>query len=349
MPARDRDGREGAVREHERTPAPPEPARSQQELLELQGAAGNAAVARLLARTEAPAAATAEPQLAAVKSGPSGSFGAAIEITPELLALMGGGGRKRSGQPDLPGDDAGLTYKETPGDLYAQGAGDAHAIDPNDVDQNQLGDCYLMSAIAAVARANPKAIERLIKDNGDGTYDVTIYVDKAWFGKDLQPTTVKVTPSFPYNEKGKAAYAGAGDAGVKGPELWVMLIEKAWAIAKGGYDELDEGGFGSEAMEGLTGKSSAKDDTDDYSEAELAVKLANALKEKRAITTSTPGSKKSMDKYGIVGDHEYSVIAVDVAAMEIRLQNPWGANYELKLPISVYRDLFEDFSINPAS
>jgi len=343
MRARAPDGRETAESEPA-APAPPPPA--PHELLDLQGSAGNAAVARMLARSAAPVE-DAGPEVERVKSGPAGSFGATIEITPELIGLMGAG-RRRSGQPDLPGDDKGLTYKDTPGDLYAQGAGDAHKIDPNDVDQNQLGDCFLMSAIAAVARANPAAIERLIKDNGDGTYDVTVYVDKGWFRKDLQPTTVKVTPVFPYNAKGMPAYAGAGDAGVKGPELWVMLIEKAWAIAKGGYDELDEGGFGAKAMEGLTGQTSAKHDTDDFTEAELAVKLANALKDKRAITTSTPGSKKSMDKYGIVGDHEYSVIAVDVAAMEIRLQNPWGTSYELKLPMSVYRSLFEDFSINAA-
>jgi hypothetical protein len=332
---------------------------ARQQLLDMQAGAGNAAVARMLARTadaapaaEAPPAdaapaADVAPDVAEVKSGPAGDFGAKIEITPELIALMGGG-RKHSGEPDLPSDDKGLTYRKTPGELYVQGAGDANKIDPNDVDQNQLGDCFLMSAIAAVARANPAAIERLIKDNGDGTYNVTVYVDKGWFRKDLQPTVVRVTPVFPYNASGNPSYAGAGDTGAKGPELWVMLIEKAWAISKGGYDELDDGGFDAKAMEGLTGSKSTNDDVDDYTEAELAAKLANALKAHQAVTTSTPGKKKDLDKHGIVGDHVYSVIAVDVQAMEIRLQNPWGSNFELKLSMSVYHSLFDDFSINPA-
>src|SRR5829696_8102421 len=126
MRARAPDGRETAESEPA-APAPPPPA--PHELLDLQGSAGNAAVARMLARSAA-SVEDAGPEVERVKSGPAGSFGATIEITPELIGLMGAG-RRRSGQPDLPGDDKGLTYKDTPGDLYAQGAGDAHKIDPN--------------------------------------------------------------------------------------------------------------------------------------------------------------------------------------------------------------------------
>ena len=39
----------------------------------------------------------------------------------------------------------------------------------DDVIQNDLGDCFLMSSLSALAAVNPRAIEDAITDNGDGT------------------------------------------------------------------------------------------------------------------------------------------------------------------------------------
>ena len=88
-----------------------------------------------------------------------------------------------------------------------------------------------------------------------GGRDVTLYV-REHFWSDLSPKVVpRVTPTFPTDAKGSAAYAQEGHATPKGPSIWPMLIEKAYAILNGGYSEI-EGGFGSDALEALTGKSS---------------------------------------------------------------------------------------------
>ncbi len=64
---------------------------------------------------------------------------------------------------------------------FVQGSGDEHVVDPMDVDQGSLGDCYFVASMAAVARANPDAIKELLVDNGDGTFDVTLYIrTHAW-------------------------------------------------------------------------------------------------------------------------------------------------------------------------
>jgi hypothetical protein len=99
----------------------------------------------------------------------------------------------------------------------------------------------MLAALAAIARANPSLIRNMIKDNGDGTYNVTLYIqDNFWSSR--SPKVVKVKSTFPANN-GNPAYSQIGDRGKKGPELWVMLIEKAYAMSKGGYDDI-EGGFG---------------------------------------------------------------------------------------------------------
>ena len=54
-------------------------------------------------------------------------------------------------------------YGEIALKLFEKGKLDAADIDPNDVEQGAIGDCYFMSAIAAVAQANPQAIKNLIR------------------------------------------------------------------------------------------------------------------------------------------------------------------------------------------
>jgi len=67
------------------------------------------------------------------------------------------------------------------GQAFVKGAGDVGDIDANDVKQGQLGDCNLLAPAAAIARANPEAIRKLISPNGDGSYNVTLYYkDHFW-------------------------------------------------------------------------------------------------------------------------------------------------------------------------
>lgn len=58
--------------------------------------------------------------------------------------------------------DSRLEGPMTSGSAFERGPGDASDIDPYDVEQGNLGDCYFLSACAAVARANPELIRRLI-------------------------------------------------------------------------------------------------------------------------------------------------------------------------------------------
>lgn len=58
---------------------------------------------------------------------------------------------------------------------FVIGDGDRYAVDISDIQQGDYGDCYFMSSMGAIAREHPGFIEKMIHDNGDGTYTVTFY------------------------------------------------------------------------------------------------------------------------------------------------------------------------------
>lgn len=329
----------------------PAPTTGRDLLCWVQQSAGNQAAIQMLARQEtdappqpAPAAeedAGAEREVAEqLQAAPDTGFGERIEITEGLLALVLG-----RGEPSVKSKHKDAAFTEHAGDYSGAGAS------PSDVKQGGLGDCYLLAALAAVARANPKAIENMIKDNGDGTYDVTIHVDTAWWGKKLEKKTIKVKPTFPTKD-GKPVYAKEGEGGPKGPRLWVMLIEKAYAIHKGGYDDI-EGGFGGPAMEAITGKASEVVKTSSKTEQEIADLVDAKIKAGAAITAGADwallkSTKEKAAKDGIPSlQHEYAVSAIDTSALTIDLQNPWGFSHVTALPLSKFKKWFTELSFNP--
>jgi len=60
--------------------------------------------------------------------------------------------------------------------LYLQEAGDASLISVRDINQGQMGDCFLLSSIGEIALFHPSAIMNMITVNADGTESVTLYL-----------------------------------------------------------------------------------------------------------------------------------------------------------------------------
>ena len=105
------------------------------------------------------------------------------------------------------------------------------SIDPHDLQQGAVGNCWLISAFSAAAEF-PKIVTALCHQQGldvNGRYDVRLFhpVKEQW-------SVVHVDDSFPV-KNGKLKYAAMSTEN----EIWPCVVEKAIAKMFGGYDELN--------------------------------------------------------------------------------------------------------------
>lgn len=248
--------------------------------------------------------------------------------------------------PALAQDKTTAALTPIAGEPFVTGTGETIDVSPSDVHQGKLGDCNLLAPLAAVARANPSAIRRLITRNSDGTYSVTLF-EKDHFWSDRTARTIRVTSRFYTDPAGNPYYAGYGSTGGAN-ELWVMLIEKAFARLKGSYDSADGSMFDRDGLELITGNDAAESAVAQGSEDDLLKAIQGSLAAGYALTVNTSTShwqdwwendedKKRMDTYKILKEHAYSIEEVDATARTVDLRNPWGRQHLTGLPVSVFR------------
>ncbi len=257
----------------------------------------------------------------------------------------------------------GEIYARFAGHAFIKGKGDAQAIAPNDVEQGALSDCWLLAAMIAVARASPDAIRDLIHDRGDGTYEVTLYVGDAHpVNGTVQRTAKKfiVDSAFPVGTKGARRYARSTDHGNKPMdiELWPMLIEKAYAKHMGAYVGMAYFGAGLDArfesaIEELlpTGQMQSTP-TSTLTAATATTLLSKARQTNRPVTMMTPLSLKALHptlakKWHLQEWHHYALRSVSVDDQTLSLDNPWGKDHVVDLPMADFLKCFAHVQIGP--
>lgn len=252
--------------------------------------------------------------------------GVTDELQPAFDTVGGDDAREEPESPANSGE-----YGEIPHRLVVDG------IEPGDVSQGQIGDCWYIASMMAVAQADPAVIEDAITANDNGTYTVRLYDD----GREVEVT---VTPEMVLDD-GNPAFVRTREGG-DGYELWPMVLEKALSLHWGDFGAIegDSPGLG---LELLTGKPSDRRSLDD---AGGVASLADYLADGGAVTLATfRESDDNPDIYdenpssgGLASNHAYYVSAVDVENGTVTVTNPWGAGWPMVT--MTYGEFEEDFS-----
>jgi len=108
-------------------------------------------------------------------------------------------------------------------------------IDPKDIKQGELGDCYFLSAISAIAERSDR-IKKLFltrEVQKSGCYCVALCINGVW-------EEVIIDDLIPCKNPYGQMFIPAFDS-TETKEIWVMLLEKAWAKVNGGYGNITGG------------------------------------------------------------------------------------------------------------
>lgn len=244
------------------------------------------------------------------------------------------------------------SHAELNSKLFPKGV---EGINPNDIQQGHLNDCYFLSALATLAKHRPQEIIKMISDHGDGSYSVKFPGAKsvvrvsapveAWAGqgydKNNQPNGSRWVAVL---EKAFVEYVMQADSGtlktsaesaadtllcLASPLGWLGKQAVTQALAqvlpepKNPRSYFRWGGFQTQAFSLLSNKGSDTDILAVTPQATLRSKLAQHLAQGAMITASTAGAGSKAHYLG--KDHVYSVLAYDERAGTLTLRNPHGA------------------------
>lgn len=100
-------------------------------------------------------------------------------------------------------------------------------MDPNDIDQGALGNCYYLATLSSLAEFEDRVKAMFVTKevNEAGIYLMKFFIN----GREQEVVVDEHLPCWDFN--GKPAMAVSRDG-----ELWVCLLEKAWAKLHGNYD-----------------------------------------------------------------------------------------------------------------
>ena len=186
----------------------------------------------------------------------------------------------------------------------------------SEISQGSLGDCYFLASIASLTQY-PKLIYQIFKTkniNNEGYFELIIFIDGKFqivIVDDYLPINIKnkrICFSRPYNN-----------------EIWICILEKAWAKINGGYTNIIKGWM-HHVLQAFTGFQSEiiKHNTIKYDD--LWEKIAEAKNNNFIITCST---RNNVDKYGLVNNHAYSffgcteIISNGKKIKLVKIRNIW--------------------------
>ncbi|KAL5009574.1 hypothetical protein ScPMuIL_011879 [Solemya velum] len=193
-----------------------------------------------------------------------------------------------------------------------------------DVGQGTPGTCYFL-AMAAIISEKEELLKKVIhaESYSIGTEHYQgVFSCNFWRYGEWDPVYIDDFLPVVYGQSIWGAHSASNSN-----ELWVALLEKAFAKYNSSYDAAF-GGYPDEAYLYLAGGVSEKVNLEDCRPTVLFSRLRNALKCGSLVACCVPGENE--DKFGLIGNHAYSVTGFSDVKMSgksvdlLRVRNPWG-------------------------
>ncbi|KAK2817504.1 hypothetical protein Q5P01_025695 [Channa striata] len=236
--------------------------------------------------------------------------------------------------PDFPATDSSLFFSQKPPvniqwkrpkELCSNPRFIVDSIDRTDICQGQLGDCWLLAAIASLT-LRQDTLARVVPPDQEfdsryaGIFHFQFWQHNKWLD-------VVVDDRLPSVRDELIMLHSASNN-----EFWSALMEKAYAKLNGSYEAL-KGGSTMEAMEDFTGgvgetyeTKSAPDNL--FTIMKKAIDRGSLMGCSIDITSSAESEAKTTT--GLVKGHAYSITGLEEVSYRgqkvqlIRVRNPWG-------------------------
>lgn len=204
-----------------------------------------------------------------------------------------------------------------------------------DVNQGELGDCWLLAALASLAMDHD-LLHQVMDPNQSFQEEngyCGIFRFRFWqYGEWIEVVVDDFLPTL----NGELAYIHSDES----DEFWSALLEKAYAKLHGSYEAL-KGGSTCEAMVDFTGGCSEVFDLRGKEPEDLFTVMLKGYK-RRSLTGCSikpdPNVHEAKTEMGLVMGHAYTISKVVKAEIDtsrvsgliplVRVRNPWGDRQE---------------------
>ncbi len=205
-------------------------------------------------------------------------------------------------------------------------------MSPYEVYQSELANCYIASAVAAIAHVRPEVLAKAIVGLGQDRYRVRFQMIDARSGR-YAARHVTVTSHLYVRPSGGLLYGSSTNAHHRPiTSLWWPVLEKAIARLKGSYKKIGRGGCSHRILEILMGRPPRHFYSDQLSPDRMWTELTRIMAKKIPLVVGTYPAT-SARKYRLTGlypDHAYTVMTCrEVRGVrKLGLRNPWGEDVQ---------------------